>query len=144
MNTPESIAKHLAKTASSLYTYAKQSNGPLKYLYYSTSVRGFARDFGVGKSLALSTYEKEMLALVSAVQKWRHYLLGRQFVVRTDHSSLKHLWEQRIHTVAKQKWLTKLLGYDFRIEYKAGKENRVADALSRKLEQDTHEGPYAH
>jgi hypothetical protein len=44
-----------------------------------------------GRNLNLSTYEKEMLALVTAIQKWRPYLLGQQFVVRTDHHSLKYL-----------------------------------------------------
>lgn len=37
------------------------------------------------RTLALSTYEMELLALVSAVQRWRPYLLGQSFVVRTDH-----------------------------------------------------------
>ena len=46
-----------------------------------------------GRNLLLSTYEKEMLALVLAVQKWRPYLLGRTFIVRIDHCSLKYLWE---------------------------------------------------
>lgn len=40
-----------------------------------------------GKNLELSTYEKEMLALVAAVQKWRPYLMGHKFIVKTDHRS---------------------------------------------------------
>ena len=87
-----------------------------------------------GKNLALSTYEKELLALVVAVKKWRHYLLGRPFVITTDHQSLKYLLEQRVGTPAQQKWITKLLGYVFIVKYKHGKENVVADALSRKDE----------
>jgi len=75
-----------------------------------------------------------MLALVASVQKWRPYLLGQQFVVRTDHRSLKYLWDQTIVTEAQQKWLVKLVGYDFIIEYKKGSENLVADALSRQGE----------
>ena len=55
-----------------------------------------------GKNLALSTYEKEMLALVLVVHKWRPDLLGRPFIVRTDQKSLKYLWEQRITSVAQQ------------------------------------------
>ncbi|KAJ8631092.1 hypothetical protein MRB53_024415 [Persea americana] len=70
-----------------------------------------------------------------AEPKWRPYLLGRQFTVRTDHQSLKYLWEQCIATTAQQKWLVKLMGYDFVIEYKKGNENSVADALSRRFEE---------
>lgn len=61
----------------------------------------------------LSTYEKEQLALVMAIQKWRHYLVGQHFKVRIDQQALKHLLEQRIGTPAQQKWTSKLLGYDF-------------------------------
>jgi hypothetical protein len=43
------------------------------------------------KNLGLSTYEKEMLALVAIVQKWHPYLLGHEFFVRTGHCSLKYL-----------------------------------------------------
>jgi hypothetical protein len=87
-----------------------------------------------GRNLAFSTYDKEMLALVTAVHKWRPYLLGHRFVVRTDHRSLKFLWDQTIATEAQQKWLLKLMGYDFSIEYKKGYDNRAADALSRQME----------
>ena len=84
-----------------------------------------------GNKLSLSTYEKELLALIMAVKKWRPYLLGRPFVIKTDHQSLKYLLEQRVGTPAQQRWITKLLGYAFIVEYKKGKENVVADALSR-------------
>lgn len=83
------------------------------------------------KNQALSIYEKELLALIYAVSKWTHYLSGRSFVVKTDHESLKYLLEQRIHTKLQQTWLAKLMGFDFTISYKKGKENMVADALSR-------------
>jgi hypothetical protein len=87
-----------------------------------------------GRNLKLSTYEKEMLALVTSIQRWHPYLLGQRFVVRTDHRSLKYLWDQTIATEAQQRWLIKLMGYDFTIEYKKGHDNRAADALSRQLE----------
>ncbi|KAK8947051.1 hypothetical protein KSP39_PZI006620 [Platanthera zijinensis] len=83
------------------------------------------------RTLGLSVYEKEMLAVIHAVALWRPYLLGRHFTIRTDHQSLKHFLEQRISSPLQQKWVTKLLGYDYAIEYRPGKDNRVADALSR-------------
>ena len=84
----------------------------------------------------LSTYEKELLALVIAVHRWRPYLLGRSFVIKTDQQSLKYILEQRIATPAQQKGLAKLVGYLFVVEYKKGCDNRVADALSRKVDVD--------
>jgi len=87
-----------------------------------------------GRALLLSTYDKELLSLVSAVQKWRPYLLGRPFRVKTDQQALKYLLEQKVATIPQQRWISKLMGYDFIIEYKRGTENRVADALSRQFD----------
>jgi hypothetical protein len=58
------------------------------------------------------------------------YLIGRHFKVKIDHDSLKYFLEQRLFSGEKQKWVTKILGYDFEFVYKKGKENVVADALS--------------
>ncbi|XP_042939584.1 uncharacterized protein LOC122274627 [Carya illinoinensis] len=85
-----------------------------------------------GKALDLSAYEKEFLALVVVVKKWRPYLVGSQFVIRTDQQSLKFLLEQKIGTPSQQKWISKLIGYDFKIEYQKGKENVAANALFRR------------
>lgn len=82
------------------------------------------------KSLGFSTYEKELLAIVSAVTKWRSYLLGYHFIIHTDQQSIKFFMEQRITTLLQQCWLSKLLGLDYVFKYKKGSKNRVADALS--------------
>jgi len=85
-----------------------------------------------GEALHISTYEKELFALVTTVHKWRPYLIGQSFVVRTDQQNLKLLLEQKVGTPFQQRWLSKLLGYDFLVEYKKGVENKVSNALSRK------------
>lgn len=87
--------------------------------------------------LGLSTYEKELWALIFAINKWRYYLYGRPFTIRTDHQSLKFLLDQRLTTFLQQKWLSKLLGYDYVITYKKGSQNIAADALSRAFEGST-------
>ncbi|KAJ4810364.1 polyprotein [Rhynchospora pubera] len=92
-----------------------------------------SKSLGV-KAQGLSTYEKEFLALLTAVQKWRHYLIGAKFIIKTDQISLKHLLEQRLTHSMQHKGLCKLLGLDYVIEYKRGCENKVADALSRREE----------
>ena len=99
-----------------------QGGGPIAY--YSEALKGSA--------LHLSTYDKEMLAIVKAVRKWRPYLLGKPFVIQIDQRSLKFLLGQRISTLTQIRWLPKLLGYDYIIRYKRGEENKGADALSRR------------
>jgi hypothetical protein len=76
-----------------------------------------------------------MLAILHAVKKWCPYVIGRHFKVKIDHDSLNYFLEQRLSSEEQQKWVTKMLGYDFEIIYKKGKHNIVADALSRKEEE---------
>lgn len=92
-----------------------------------------------GRALNLSTYEKELLALVLTIKKLRPYVLGQVFIVKTDQQSLKFLLEQKVGTPAQQKWISKLICYDFHIEYKQGKENKVAYTLSRRFEVEAKE-----
>lgn len=83
------------------------------------------------RHLTPSTYERELLAIIQAVQRWHQYLMDRHFIIKTDQQSLKYLLENKISTPFQQKWLSKLLGYDYEILYKKGIENKVANALSR-------------
>nr|GFA38058.1 retrotransposon protein, putative, unclassified [Tanacetum cinerariifolium] len=88
------------------------------------------------KHQSLSSYEKELLVVVLALKKWRGYLLDKHFKIKTDHFSLKYMLNQRITTPFQSKWFPKLLGFNYEIEYKKGKENVVADALSRDISID--------
>lgn len=81
--------------------------------------------------LCLSVYDKELKSIVFAVEKLRHYLLERHFVIKTDHQSLKFLLEQRLHNDSQFRWMSKLIYLDYEIRYKKGRENVVAYALSR-------------
>ena len=83
------------------------------------------------KNQMLSTYEKECLAILLAVDHWRSYLHHAEFVIKTDQKSLTHLDDQRLSTPWQHKALTKLMGLKYRIVYNKGVENTVADALSR-------------
>ncbi|XP_061345700.1 uncharacterized protein LOC133291454 [Gastrolobium bilobum] len=91
----------------------------------------FSKKLGVKIAVA-STYVRELYALTEVVKRWRHYLLGSHFVIRTDHQSLRQLPTQTIQTPEQQKYMSKLLGYSFSIEYKTGLSNVVADSLSRQ------------
>jgi len=86
------------------------------------------------RTRGLSTYEKEYMAILLAVQQWRSYLQFQEFIILTDQRSLTQLTDQRLHTHWQQRVFTKLLGLQYRIVYRPGNTNRVADALSRHPE----------
>ncbi|XP_070036260.1 uncharacterized protein [Nicotiana tomentosiformis] len=67
---------------------------------------------------ALSVYKRELLTIVHVVTKWSQYLLGQKFIIRTDHKALKFLIEQKLHKNSQLMWLTKLMPFDYVIEYK--------------------------
>jgi hypothetical protein len=62
------------------------------------------------KAQTLSTYEKECLALILTITKWKPYLQHKEFTIATDHKSLIHLGEQKLHEGLQQKAFIKLLG----------------------------------
>lgn len=74
----------------------------------------------MGRALGRSTYKKELMAIVHSIHQWRNYLLGHRFPIRTDHNSLKYLLEQQITTMDQQRWIAKLMGYDYEIVYQPG------------------------
>ncbi|WVZ80681.1 hypothetical protein U9M48_028138 [Paspalum notatum var. saurae] len=78
------------------------------------------------------THDLELLAVVHALKKWRHYLLGNTYHIYTDHKSLKYIFTQPELNMRQRRWLELIKDYDLDIHYHPGKANVVADALSRK------------
>ncbi|WVZ75956.1 LOW QUALITY PROTEIN: hypothetical protein U9M48_023968 [Paspalum notatum var. saurae] len=76
------------------------------------------------------THDLELLAVVYALKKWRHYLLGNTCHIYTDHKSLKYIFTQPELNMRQRRWLDK--DYDLEVHYHPGKANVVADALSHK------------
>ena len=85
-----------------------------------------------GAALNFSTYDKELYALVRALETWQHYLWPKEFVIHTDHESLKHLKGQHKLNKRHARWVEFIEMFPYVIRYKQGKENVVADALSRR------------
>ncbi|GKF54092.1 ty3-gypsy retrotransposon protein, partial [Tanacetum coccineum] len=106
-----------------------QDNHPLCY---------FSRKLGPQMRLA-ATYQKELFAIVEAVYKWRQYLLGRRFIIRTDHKSIKELLRQVIQTPIQQKNFTILLLWDM------GRQEDVSQLIGFVLlEKDVQVGGGLH
>lgn len=83
-----------------------------------------------------STIDREALAIYFGVNKFQHYLIGRRFVLQTDHKPLTSIFGSKrgIPTMAAsrlQRWAMYLSSFDFEIQYIVGKSNVNADFLSR-------------
>ena len=78
-------------------------------------------------------YEKEYLAILLAMEQWRQYLQLREFTIRTDHKSVVHLTDQRLHTDWQRKALTKMMGLQFKVVYKKGILNGAANVCQENL-----------
>ena len=68
-----------------------------------------------------------------ALKIWRHYLYEEKCRIFIDHKSLKYLLTQKDLNLRQRRWLELFKDYDYIIDYHPGKENILADALSRKM-----------
>jgi hypothetical protein len=84
-----------------------------------------------------ATHDLELAAIIHALRKWRHYLMGRRFELKIEHNGLKYLFDQPTLKARKTRWLEFLCEYEFDIKHIKGKENKVADGLNRKV-HDLH------
>ncbi|KAJ9519727.1 hypothetical protein QJQ45_013405 [Haematococcus lacustris] len=79
------------------------------------------------------THEQELLSMVEALKVWRHYLLGVHFTLLTDNWANKHLQSQpNLDSRRQARWMEVLQDYNCSIDHIPGKQNMVADALSRR------------
>ena len=77
------------------------------------------------------TNDLELASIIHALKLWRHYLMGRKFLLNTDNMSLKFLFNQPCLNARQARWLAFLSEYHFEIKHIKGKENKVVDALSQ-------------
>jgi hypothetical protein len=84
-----------------------------------------------GPSLNYSTYDKEFYALVRILETWQHYLWPKEFFIHSDHESLKHIRGQAKLNKRHAKWVEFIETFPYIIKHKKGKDNVIADALSR-------------
>jgi hypothetical protein len=85
-----------------------------------------------GARLNYSIYDKELFSLVRVLEVWQHYLWPKEFVIHSDHESLKFLKSQGNLNKRHAKWVEFIESFPYVIKYKKGKENVVANAPSRK------------
>lgn len=95
----------------------------LPIAYMSKKLKGAEKNY--------SATEKEFLAIIHAVEHFRPYVYGTQFLILTDHQPIAAVANKKRPAQRLQSWLSYLRGYDCIIKYKPGRTNKVADALSR-------------
>lgn len=121
---------HLTTDASNiaLGSVLSQNNHPIAF--YSRTLNSAERNY--------STIEKELLSIVESTKHFRPYLFGRKFIIETDHKPLVWLYSLKDPVSRLTKWRLRLDEFEFQVQYKKGKDNVVADALSR-IEINTKE-----
>ena len=89
-------------------------------------------------------HEKELLAIIRALKKWRSDLLGSQITVYTDHCTLENFSTQKDLSHRQLRWQELMSQFDLDIAYIKGKDNCVANALSRLLPTESEQSPDYH
>ncbi|PHJ21885.1 retrotransposon ty3-gypsy subclass, partial [Cystoisospora suis] len=85
-----------------------------------------------GREQYMPAYEGELLAIVHALLKWRPFIGSKAVTIETDHATLGRILKQKNVTTRLGYWLDKLADFNINVVYKPGKQNVVADAISRR------------
>jgi hypothetical protein len=91
-----------------------------------------------GPELKYSATDREYLGVVWALKQFRSYVLGRHFKVFTDHKALLHMIKSSPVNARHARYRLRLEEYDFDLLYISGQDNKIADALSRLVETESH------
>ena len=91
--------------------------------YYSRLLNSAERNY--------STTDRECLAVIAAVKKFRVYVLGAPLEIRTDHSTVRRLLNKVDATGRYARWVCIMSEFDFTLRYRPGPKHRNADGLSR-------------
>lgn len=86
-----------------------------------------------GSEIRYTVTEKEMLAVIHALKQWRSIVLGYSVVIVTDHKAITFLLNSPLRNARLSRWVLFLQEFDLEVVYCAGKENVVADTLSRAV-----------
>ncbi|MGL5690887.1 MAG: RNase H-like domain-containing protein, partial [Bacteroidales bacterium] len=92
----------------------------------------YAYSKGLDKAqLNYSVTDKELLAVVKCLEHFRHYLIGKEFLLRTDHKALEYLWNAQNPNSRMLRWSLKIQDFKFQVKYIKGEDN-YADGISRQ------------
>ena len=100
-------------------------NNPRVIAYFSRKLRP--------AEVRYSTTDREAMSVVLASRQFNHYLWGSRFTIRTDHQPLVSVFKQKTKSPRMNRWILEMRDYQFDIQYKSGKNNVVADQLSRPV-----------
>lgn len=106
--------------------FQETANGEAKVIAYASRVYK-------GAEQHYYTTEKEILAIVYALKQFRYYIYGKTFEIHTDHQALSFLMKCKTTNSRLMRWILVISEYSFTLKYCKGKDNTIADTLSRYI-----------
>jgi hypothetical protein len=128
MNLPFTLSTDASKFAIGAVLSQDKGQGLQPVAYMSQKLSPTASNWTV--------HAQELFAVVQALKQWRHYLLGTKepVTIETDHRSLEYIQSQPHIAPKEVRWIELMQQYNFKMKYREGKSNLVADSLSRRAD----------